>query len=57
MRFYDPRFAKDAAFRNFLFSQRMRHGVCQRVAKLKGNKRLRELEELVNQPGFEEELR
>ena len=41
MRFYDPLFAKDAAFRNILFSQRMRHGVCQRVAKLKGNKKLR----------------
>ena len=34
----------------------MRHGVCRRVAKLRGSKKLDKLEEMVNEPGFHEEM-
>ena len=57
MRFNDPRFAQDAPFRNFLFSQQMRHGVCRRMAKLRKNKKLDGLNELIKEDGFHERLK
>ena len=35
----------------------MRHGVSRRVAKLRGSKKLKDLQELVNKPGFQDDLK
>jgi hypothetical protein len=56
MRFADPRFARNARFRNFLFSQQMRHGMCQRVAKLRKAGKLQKLQELIKEEGFAKKL-
>ena len=41
----------------FLFSQQMRHGLCRRVAKLKGKEKLGKLEEMLKEPGFQDDLK
>ena len=35
----------------------MRHGVSRRVAKLRGGKKLKKLQELVNEPGFQDDMK
>ena len=52
MCFYDQRFAQSSNLKNFLFSQKMRHTTCQEVAKLRGGKMLKELEEKIKEPEF-----
>ena len=57
MRFYDPRFARSGDFRNFMFSQQQRHGVCRRVAKLRKKDKLAGLEDLLADAQFMKDLK
>ena len=57
LRFYDPRFARDPRFFYYLFSQKMRHAAVREMSKLRGGEHLAKIRELIEDPGFDEELK
>ena len=57
MRFNDPRFARDENFRNYLFSQHLRHGMCRRLAKLRSGDKLDGLRKMLKEPNFDSNLK
>ena len=50
MRFFDPRFAQNRDFRNFLFSQRQRHNMCMRSFKFRKAQKLDDLLDILGDP-------
>ena len=57
LEFYDPRFAREPRFYYYLFSQKMRHGACRAIAKLRGGEHLTKIQQLLDDPDFDKTLK